>query len=304
MSLALMMVVKDESRNVDETMREMLGAFQEVLVIDTGSSDDTIERFRDAGAHVASFSPPLDDMASITSARNYGLSRIEADWVLVLDADERMTLDSIETLKARLQHNIGAIILTWRNRRDGSIFDDYKLSAFKTKCGIEYEGMVHSNPQRSVRRLKIPTTFYPDIVISHCLDERRPSRVHRRARLVTYVAQHPTWWRYQWFLGYDYFKSGQFDLAVPILRDTCNSLSLEFPIECLNSHVVLIDINARKGEIDKCRRIHRQAETFLDSVRGDFEIQANPNLETWLNAAGNSIQNADLESIRAYEFAF
>jgi hypothetical protein len=240
----------------------------------------------------------------ITEARNVSLERNHCDWILVLDADEQISVSDLRVLEQLTAEPGDAFFLTWRNTYPGGVFNDYKLSFFRNGLGIRFDGMVHSNPQVSLRRQGLEATLVPGVVIHHSLENRNGFREARKKRLQRYVSEDPSWWRYQWFLGYTYFKENDFEQAVPLLRDTCNSLSLEFPVECLNAHFVLTDINARKGIHDKCFRIMRQASSFYEQVKDDFEVRANLEMGSWIADTVRLIDRNELEGINSYEFAY
>ena len=88
--LALSMIVRNASRDLSRCLESMRGIVDEMVLADTGSTDDTIAIARAAGAHVASI-PWENDFAK---ARNRALvelrSRSSAGWILTLDADEML----------------------------------------------------------------------------------------------------------------------------------------------------------------------------------------------------------------------
>lgn len=305
MSVGISMVVKNEMKNIDRCLSSIRVAVDEIIIVDTGSTDGTDEYLRSQlGAKVVNVAPPAEDPHVITEARNLSLANNPCDWVLILDADEQISTSAIGKIKALMRGDDQAYFLTWRNARNGTFFDDYKFAMFRRDLGLHYEGMVHCNPTRSARRLGINATLVPDVVINHSLDGTNGFRSARSERLERHSRHDPTWWRYQWFLGYTYFKAGDFERAVPLLRDTCNSLSRDFPVECLNAHIVLTDLNARKGMHDKCARIMRQAASFYDEMKNDFEVKANLQMGTWITNAAELIDQNRLEEVKSYEFAY
>ena len=82
--LALVMIVRDEARCIERCLNSARAWVDEMVVLDTGSKDDTAERAARTGARVFHFQW-IDDFAA---ARNAALALTDADWRLVLDADE------------------------------------------------------------------------------------------------------------------------------------------------------------------------------------------------------------------------
>lgn len=85
-SFSLTMIVKDEEDNIARCLDSAKDLVDEMIIVDTGSNDKTIEICRTYGALVFPF-PWQDDFAA---ARNFGLDKANQDWVLWLDADEEI----------------------------------------------------------------------------------------------------------------------------------------------------------------------------------------------------------------------
>lgn len=83
--LTLCMIVRDEARRLAACVGRVRSAVGQVVVVDTGSTDDTPAVARDLGAEV--YCEPFVDFAQ---ARNAALRRVRGEWVLVLDADEEI----------------------------------------------------------------------------------------------------------------------------------------------------------------------------------------------------------------------
>lgn len=84
--LSLAMLVRDEAAQIEAALASVAGFVDEMVVLDTGSSDDTVAIARRCGATVHSMPWPGD----FAPARNRCLELVRGDWVLVLDADERL----------------------------------------------------------------------------------------------------------------------------------------------------------------------------------------------------------------------
>ena len=97
-SLAIAMIVRNAAAALRETLQSTGGLAAKVVLLDTGSTDDTIQVAQQCGASIRK-RPWNDDFAA---ARNALLDEINADWVLWLDAGERLTPDSVAALRTAL----------------------------------------------------------------------------------------------------------------------------------------------------------------------------------------------------------
>ncbi|MBV8223248.1 MAG: glycosyltransferase, partial [Candidatus Eremiobacteraeota bacterium] len=88
------MIVRDEERFLGEALESVHGIVDEICIVDTGSSDATLEIARRAGARTHEIAWEDD----FSKARNVALSMASKRWILVLDADERLSPRSREML--------------------------------------------------------------------------------------------------------------------------------------------------------------------------------------------------------------
>jgi len=97
--LSLCLIAKDEATMLPACLASVQGVVDEIIVVDTGSSDSTPDLARDAGATVIEHA--WDD--DFSAARNAGLAACNGDWVLVLDADERLAPGAGDVLRRALK---------------------------------------------------------------------------------------------------------------------------------------------------------------------------------------------------------
>lgn len=89
------LIVRNEAEHLVDCLRSLAGWVEEVCVVDTGSTDRTAETAVAAGAHVRT-APWTEDFSA---ARNLSLEMASHRWILVLDADERLTPESATALR-------------------------------------------------------------------------------------------------------------------------------------------------------------------------------------------------------------
>jgi glycosyltransferase involved in cell wall biosynthesis len=161
------MIVKNEEALLPLCLKSIREWVDEIIILDTGSSDRTVETAKTYGARVEHFKW-VDDFSA---ARNKALSFVRTPWTLWLDADD-LALNP-QALKedcefARRKRLSG---LWCRYKQDESSYQR-RLQVFKTK-DFTWQGFVHENP--IPKRPNITETMYSDFTVLHRKPhERRP----------------------------------------------------------------------------------------------------------------------------------
>jgi tetratricopeptide (TPR) repeat protein len=125
------MIVKDEERFLEACLRSVAGSVDEICIVDTGSTDRTIEIAADFGARVVQ-REWRDDFAW---ARNEALALATKRWILVLDADEELDAASRDILQSLRSVPAGLCGL-WL--RCNNLTDDYKGSGVSTHALVRF----------------------------------------------------------------------------------------------------------------------------------------------------------------------
>jgi tetratricopeptide (TPR) repeat protein len=92
--VSLCMIVRNEAHNLADCLTTVAHLFDEIVIVDTGSDDETKEIARQFTAHVHDF-PWCDDFAA---ARNESLRHATGDWIFWLDADDRVSPEQATAL--------------------------------------------------------------------------------------------------------------------------------------------------------------------------------------------------------------
>ena len=94
--ISLCMIVKDEQEWLAQCLESVQGAVDEIIVVDTGSSDRSNDIARQYGARIVPY-VWCDDFAA---ARNAGLEQATGEWILFLDADEALDAEARKQLRS------------------------------------------------------------------------------------------------------------------------------------------------------------------------------------------------------------
>lgn len=151
--LSVIILTQDEERNIHDCLTSIEWA-ADVIVVDSGSRDATLDKAREAHADVRIFSNPFEDFGQ---QRNWAIDHCDPvyDWILFLDADERMTPEcrrDIQNAITSASPHAG-YFLTYRNWFMGkwikhcTLYPSWQLRLFK-KGELRYRKEGHG--QREV----------------------------------------------------------------------------------------------------------------------------------------------------------
>ena len=153
-TVSLCMIVRNEAGHLAECLRSAEGLVDEIIVVDTGSTDQTKQVAAAAGAKVFDF-PWIDDFAA---ARNEALRHATCEWIFWLDADDRLDEDNRRKIRALIDRlgdeNLAFIMRCVSLAPDGqtvlSIVDHPRL--FRRQPGVAWKYRVHEQVLPSVLR--------------------------------------------------------------------------------------------------------------------------------------------------------
>lgn len=165
-------IVKNEADNIVGWLDSVKTFADEIIVVDTGSADDTVALARNGGARVEFFSW-IGDFAA---AKNYAIEQAHGDWIVFLDADEYFpgaergkVRPLIEKYHPRL--DIAGFFMRMDNidkhskMNMGTSF--YQLRVFRNVPWLRYEGRIHEYLKNSRAEKKAKMLFIADMVIFH-----------------------------------------------------------------------------------------------------------------------------------------
>jgi hypothetical protein len=144
-SVSLCMIVRDEEEHIGPCLQAVLPYVDEAIVVDTGSSDRTPDIAVEAGARLFR----IKWGENFADARNYALNRASGDWVLVLDADERLEAPDPEAFRQLLLDDTAAgytlTILQHRSMEPGDYETDMVCRLFRNLPQARYRGRIHED---------------------------------------------------------------------------------------------------------------------------------------------------------------
>jgi len=207
--IAVVMIVRNEARCIERCLASVRPWVDEMVVLDTGSNDATLALAAACGAQVH-HAPWGDDFAA---ARNAALALTDADWRLVLDADEWIAGGAQVLLPLRDEQApfIGQISVTsLLDGRAGSEAPSWLPRLLPR--GVRYVGRIHEQPDSLLPRRRL------GLVLGHdgYLAQQRAAKGDRNERLLRLaLAEQPGDAYLQYQLGKDLELRDQFAAAAP-----------------------------------------------------------------------------------------
>ena len=148
-TITLCMIVRDEEKNLEQCINSIKQQIDEIIIVDTGSKDKTLQIAKNLGAKVYNFVWDND----FSAARNFALQQATGDWILNLNADHTFHGDTQNVLKSALINNkyLGLMIEENQLDREGKENLSERLLLFRNNCGFVFKGLVYEHPMNSLR---------------------------------------------------------------------------------------------------------------------------------------------------------
>nr|MBC8424084.1 glycosyltransferase family 2 protein [bacterium] len=146
--LSICMIVRDEADMLPGLLDSVAGLWDELCVVDTGSVDGTVELLAAAGARLAR-QTWRDDFAA---ARNASLDLAGGDWILILDADERVSPELADEIRDLLDDDAAgaATVRLCDELPHGHRRESRLLRLFRRDPSIRFAHAIHEDPSATV----------------------------------------------------------------------------------------------------------------------------------------------------------
>jgi tetratricopeptide (TPR) repeat protein len=166
--ISLCMIARNEERFLGECLTRAAAAVDEIVLVDTGSTDRTVAIAESFGA-VVLHEPWQDDFSA---PRNTALRAATGDWILVLDADEFLQPGAVERIRELTTNEVASgYHLHFVNvYGQGRTLGVMMVRLFRNLPGIAYENVIHEQVTPSLQRLATPlglVLLSADVEVEH-----------------------------------------------------------------------------------------------------------------------------------------
>lgn len=246
------LIVRDEAGFIDDCLASLVGNVDEIIVVDTGSRDDTVARAVRYPVSLHSFAW-CDDFSA---ARNFAIEQARGDWILYIDADERLQVpDAAEWARVLGDESK----LAWRlllSLREGWT-PCPELRLFRNHPLIRFRGVIHESVRASIVDLQSTdrrTVGVCEVGLRHIgYEGDQQHKVPRNLGLLrAYLADNPDRSYCWWHLGETLVLAGDEDAAIEAWRRGVIAARLEYEKQsdesCCVPYVALIEALHRRGE--------------------------------------------------------
>jgi len=180
-------IVKNEEKNIPRWLKCNGALADEIIVVDTGSTDNTVKLAKEAGAKLFYF----EWIKDFAAAKNYAIEQATGDWIMFLDADESFTQETQEKLHQELERfnkdkSVAALLCRLLDVNED---DDYKIvntfllpRIFRRSPYIRYKGAIHEQLENSrgnkrmvfASEIEIMHTGYSSSIVRSKVDRNLP----------------------------------------------------------------------------------------------------------------------------------
>ncbi|MEG6570381.1 glycosyltransferase [Thermoanaerobacterium thermosaccharolyticum] len=221
-TISLCLITKDEEKNIARCINSVKDIVDEIVVVDTGSKDKTVEIAKSFGEKVKVINAKWED--DFSKARNIAIENATSDWILFLDADEEIKKEDVGKIRPLLSDDtVEAYILKFvnyagTNSSNGLTEIHYNLRLFRNNGKLKYIYPVHEN-LRNIEENRVPVFKNADVTILHYgyLSETRieKNKTERYIKLISrYLEEHPDDKFQHGNLAVEYFNAGNYNKAL------------------------------------------------------------------------------------------
>lgn len=219
MSLSLCMIVKNEEKSLSTCLESIKDIVDEMIIVDTGSTDQTVEIAKSYGAKVCYFE--WND--NFSDARNFSLEQANGDWILIMDGDDELKDSDKSEIGPLLKNSDVDIYLFQTLSYVGNNSDtvaNLNVRLIKNNQGYKYKGAIHEQIYNSINdKIEKNKVRIEKIVVYHYgylkSIEKEKDKSIRNMKILNKVLENDPHNNFHLYnMGNEYLRLGEFEKAL------------------------------------------------------------------------------------------
>lgn len=230
-TLSLAMIVKNEEDNIGRCLESVKDVVDEIIVVDTGSTDRTVEIAKSYNAKVF-FHQWKNNFAE---ARNVSLEHATGDWVMFLDADEELVAEDAPKLKELLEDTVNEgfyfnlLSFVGDKEDDGAAVANVAFRLWRNKTKYRFAGALHEQILAAIQSSN-PNIGFSGVRLNHYgylnkVTEEKDKVQRNLSILLDQVTQHPNDPFIRFNLGVEYLRLKDYEAALVQYQRAFKNLS-------------------------------------------------------------------------------
>ena len=266
MLLSVCSICKDEEEFLPGFLENVLPHVDELIVVDTGSLDKSLEILKDSGVFLVHLPWEQD----FSKARNESLRHAKADFILVLDIDERLQIEDWKRLRSCLLslkedmlympiHNLLEV-----NWHESTYCSDTQMNIrlIRNRCGLYFKGKIHEVVEDHATDKRVGNLEIPILHLGYAGDRREKKSQRNMEMILDGYSKDPE----DPFYGFYYALSqmGKVDIR-PLLKKALSKAenALRYQIAC-----ELLEDSLHHGDMEE----FHNTEKILEAMKADCAV--------------------------------
>lgn len=254
-TLSLAMIVKNEEEVLDRCLLSVSDLVNQIIIVDTGSTDKTIEIAKKYNAEVYQF----DWIDDFSAARNFSFSKCTSTYIMWLDADDIVKpQDKQKILEYLSRDDWDALLCRYIYSHDEN--DNPQLILKRHRILRNHPSVTWNDPIHEYLSFYLNTVFEVDIDIHHYRTAKGFNRAQgRNLRILEKLYDTSATPRHTFYYARELADNGDIDKAIDIFQKYLNE-KLDWEGNIINAYQKLALLYLSKGDVDKA------IQTCLDGI--------------------------------------
>jgi tetratricopeptide (TPR) repeat protein len=143
------LIVRNEAEHLQRCLESLVGLVDEIVVVDTGSTDPSPSVAARFGAVV--LRRPWDN--DFSASRNHGLDHVTGRWVLYIDADEHVAAADARSVRRELESDDRHLAYRLRLRANAGFTPYWEYRVWRNRSDVRFRGVIHESHVKELRRI-------------------------------------------------------------------------------------------------------------------------------------------------------